>query len=201
MREPSRIDWNYSGPTDLAVGTGAAGPEKLIVYGASLIAACAFAPLWMRHYQGWDWWIYVVCAIFAFDIAGGVVANATNSCKRFYQTPSQTDDPPLVRFLKSGINFDLLHLHPVLLALIVPGANVVSGFFWYLGLILSVLIVRRAPLYLRRPVAFAIIVVAIVVNLYLLPLGPGLEWVMPLMFLKIVYGHTVQEEPYRPGAA
>jgi hypothetical protein len=106
-----------------------------------------------------------------------------------------------VRFLKSGINFDLLHLHPVVLALLVPGANAVNGFAWYLGLILSVLIVRLVPLYIRRPIAFAIIVVAIVVNLYVLPLGPGLEWVMPLMFLKIVYGHTVQEEPYRPGAA
>ncbi|MFN9271528.1 MAG: hypothetical protein ACK54F_05175 [Planctomycetia bacterium] len=201
MREVSRIDWKYGGPTDLAVGTGAEASEKLIVYGASVIAACAFAPLWLCHYQGWDWWIYVVCAIFAFDIAGGVVANATNSCKRFYQTPSKPDDPAVVRFLKSGINFDLLHLHPVVLALLVPGASALNGFSWYLGLILSVLIVRQVPLYLRRPSAFAIIVVAIVVNLYVLPLGPGLEWVMPLMFLKIVYGHTVQEEPYRPTAA
>jgi hypothetical protein len=200
MREQGRVDWKYSGPPNLAVGTGATAPEQLIVYGVSLTAASIFIPLWLQHYQGWDWWTYLVCAILAFDIAGGVVANATNSCKRFYQTPARPDDPALERVLKSGINFDLLHLHPVVLSLLVPGAKLVHGLLWYTGLILGVLIVRWVPLYLRRPVAFSIIAVAIVVNLYVFPLGPGLEWVMPLMFLKIVYGHTVQEEPYRPNA-
>ena len=62
MREVGRIEWEYSGTADLAVGTGATASEKLVVYGSSLIAACVFLPLWFWKYKGWDWWIYIICA-------------------------------------------------------------------------------------------------------------------------------------------
>jgi hypothetical protein len=69
---------------------------------------------------------------------------------------------------------------------------------WYIGLINSVLVVYFIPLYLKRPIAFLLISIAIVAHQYLIPLGSGFEWLVPLIFLKIVYGHSVREEPYRP---
>ena len=39
---------------------------------------------------------------------------------------------------------------------------------------------------------------AILANLYLIRPVPGFEWLIPALFLKIVYGHIVREEPYRP---
>lgn len=197
-----QVEWRYRGKPDLAVGTGASAAERLLVHAAGAVAALAFVPLWLAGYQGWDGWVYLVCAVVAFDIVGGVVANATNSCKRFYHTPADPQDPGHVRFLKSGINFALLHVHTILLGTFIPGsAGLLVGLIWYLGLIASVVAVRATPLYLQRPVAFALIVGAILANQYAAGLGDGLEWVVPLLFIKIVYGHTVREEPYRPDPA
>lgn len=39
---------------------------------------------------------------------------------------------------------------------------------------------------------------AILANLYLIRPVPEFEWLIPALFLKIVYGHIVREEPYRP---
>ena len=43
-----------------------------------------------------------------------------------------------------------------------------------------------------------LIALAVILNLYIVPLSLAWAWLMPLLFLKIVYGHSVQEEPYRP---
>ena len=72
------------------------------------------------------------------------------------------------------------------------------GLFWYLILQISVLSVTRTPLYLQRPVSMLIIVTALLINDYFVSSPIGLEWLIPILFVKIVYGHTVQEEPYRP---
>ena len=41
------------------------------------------------------------------------------------------------------------------------------------------------------------IMLAILFNYYVIPPITGFEWFIPALFLKIVYGHIVQEEPYR----
>jgi hypothetical protein len=65
-------------------------------------------------------------------------------------------------------------------------------------LVLSALALLQMPLYLQRPAALGIILIAILLNLYILPPVWGFEWLIPALFLKIVYGHLVREEPYRP---
>ena len=72
------------------------------------------------------------------------------------------------------------------------------GLFWYLMLQISVLTVIKTPLYLQRPVSMLIIVTALLINGYFISSPTGFEWLIPVLFLKIVYGHTVKEEPYRP---
>jgi len=198
MRKPGNIVWEFSEPADLTVGRGATAAERFLVYATSCVAGLAYLLLWYVDAYPWAWWQYAVCGCFAFDIVGGVIANVTNSGKRFFHTASKDSDPGIVRFLKSGNNFAYLHVHTVVLALLIPEASLVAGVTWYAGLVISVLAVTSAPLYLQRPTAFLFIVLAIVVHSYFLPLGDGLEWVVPLIFVKIVYGHTVQEEPYRP---
>ena len=57
--------------------------------------------------------------------------------------------------------------------------------------------IQRLPLYLQRPAAMGIIMLAILMNYYIAPPVAGFEWFIPALFLKIVYGHIVREEPYR----
>lgn len=68
---------------------------------------------------------------------------------------------------------------------------------WYLLIAASAAVVITIPLYLKRPVSFFIILLAILLNFYVLVPVHGFEWLMPLLFLKIIYGHLVKEEPYR----
>ena len=39
---------------------------------------------------------------------------------------------------------------------------------------------------------------AILVNLYVVRPVVGFEWLVPALFLKLIYGPLVREEPYRP---
>lgn len=196
--EKAFVSWTYDGPADIAVGTGATGWERLLAWGTAFAAAFAFAPLWSSGLLPWNGWQALLGALIAMDVVGGVVANATNSCKRFYHAPELAVDPPAARFLKRGLTFDLLHVHPMLAAWLLPAGDLRAGVIWYVAAITAVTAVRTVPLYLRRPVALLLITLAFLVHGYVLPLGPALEWIVPLLFLKLVYGHAVREEPYRP---
>jgi hypothetical protein len=71
------------------------------------------------------------------------------------------------------------------------------GAFWYLALVLSTVLVLFTPLYLQRPLAMGLIMTAILLNFYFIQPVVGFEWFVPALFLKIIYGHVVREEPYR----
>ena len=89
-------------------------------------------------------------------------------------------------------------IHTLLFSLIFPAVSWFYGGFWYLFLQASVLAVLKTPLYLQRPVSMLIIVTTFLINSYVIVAPVGFEWIVPVLFLKIVYGHTVKEEPYRP---
>ena len=191
------IDWNYSGSPDGFFGTGALPTERALVWifgmgGTALVIWQA----WTRS-MPWTWWQYVMAALLALDVLGGVVANSLNSCKRFYHSAIQPGETGLIALSKNHFLFTLLHVHPLLIGfLFSPGWQ--YGIYWYPALVLSAMLVRAVPLYLQRPGAMGLIMAAILANLYLIQPVSGFEWFIPALFLKIVYGHAVREEPYRP---
>jgi hypothetical protein len=90
-------------------------------------------------------------------------------------------------------------VHPILIALLFEADRWATyGLLWYALLMLSVAVVLRTPLYLRRPASFLAILLATLINFFFVAPIPGFEWLAPLLFMKIVYGHIVREEPYRP---
>ncbi|MFX1330688.1 MAG: hypothetical protein ACFE9W_03965 [Promethearchaeota archaeon] len=70
--------------------------------------------------------------------------------------------------------------------------------FVYGYLMVSAVVVLLSPLYIRRPVSIVMFLGALVANIYLLIPAPGFEWFVPVLFLKLIVGHAVKEEPYRP---
>ncbi len=200
MRESeARIDWEYEGKPDFSSGTGATRAERTL----ALLSACVVPAvvLWLaanRDY-GWNGVQLAVALALAFDVGGGLVSNALNSCKRFYHTPPKPSEGKLGAVLKRPARFASAHVHPILVALLFEGDRWATyGLLWYALLMLSVGVVLRTPLYLRRPVSFLAVMVATLINLSFVAPIPGFEWLAPLLFLKIVYGHLVREEPYRP---
>ncbi|MEO1223990.1 MAG: hypothetical protein AAFX92_07160 [Pseudomonadota bacterium] len=154
-----------------------------------------------NHYRGVpvaEGWRIALLAFFAFDIAGSAVTNMLNSCKRFYQTGPGPGEGLGARLAKNSTLFTAIHIHPMIAAYFF-GGSLLNAAVWYVLLQLGVALILAMPLYLRRAGATAVTVLALLGSQSFLPLGTGLDWFIPCLFLKIVLGHAVQEEPYRAG--
>lgn len=191
------IDWEYSGPADGFFGTGADLYEHSLVWVFGLLGAGLLLWHWMSSLVNWEWWQLALASLLALDVLGGVAANALNSCKRFYHSELKAGETGFTALAKNHLVFSLLHIHPLLIGLLFGNLNWGYGVVWYAALVLSTVLVLAAPLYLRRPLALGLVMTAILLNGYFIVPVHGFEWLMPAMFLKIVYGHNVREEPYR----
>jgi hypothetical protein len=130
-------------------------------------------------------------AILGFDLVGGVLTNATAAAKRWYHRPGQG--------WQQHMGFVGVHLvHIGLVALLLRGgdglffAGVASYLLLAAGLILA------SPLYLQRPVALGLYGLALLGDRYLFAPTPGLEWFLPVFFLKLLVSHLLNETAYRP---
>jgi hypothetical protein len=193
----AHIQWAYQGKPDFLMGTGATRAERVLVWTGALIGAGLYLYFFLTGAYVWAWWQYALAALMALDVGGGVVANTLNSCKRFYHTPPLPTEPWYAPLLKNHLVFTAMHGYPFVIAWVFDG-GLVYGVFWYVTMLAAALIVLRTPLYLQRPTAFLIILMALLVHLYGVTPPPGFEWFMPALLLKIIYGHLVREEPYRP---
>lgn len=193
------IRWTYTGGIDPLCGTGATPAERLLAYGmATLFTVIILVADHHRELPAADGWRIALLAFFAFDIAGGAVANMLNSCKRFYHTSLQPGEGRSARLVKNPMLFTAIHVHPMIVAYFL-GGSLLNAAVWYALLLISVAAVLALPLYLRRASATALTVLALLASQFYLPLGPGLEWFIPCLFIKMVLGHAVQEEPYSAG--
>jgi hypothetical protein len=191
------INWNYSGKFNF-IGTGATKEENYLAYAGSFIIPAFLLYLYFSDTVQWNLIILIIALAIGFDLSGGIVANAMNCCKRFYHTPMQEGDPKYASILKNKMAFSALHIHPIIIWAVYDNLNFITGIVWYAFLIVSAYVVYRVPLYLERGVSMLLVLVFLMVNIYILPAPAGFEWFIPVLFLKIVYGHMVKEEPYRP---
>ncbi len=193
------VNWNYSGKPDIFAGTGATCSEKIMIWIASASAVSLYLYLYLLNRLDWPFWKYIVAGVIAFDIGGGVVANSLNSCKRFFHTPFRYDEKRYVRILKNKLFFVSFHVHTIIVGLLYQGKlGLQYGVIWYLSMLICSIIVLNVPLYVRRPIAMMAILWAIIINSHILQPISGFEWLAPALFIKLVYGHIVREEPYRP---
>jgi hypothetical protein len=163
-----------------------------------LAGASLYGYLYFTHALNWAWWQYILAGFLAFDVIGGVVANSLNSCKRFYHTAAKSDEPQYTTFFKNHFAFSALHVHTLLVVLLFGISQYFCGIFWYAFLVIGTIVIIKTPLYLKRPMAFLAITFAFLINIYVLSPVMGFEWLAPALMIKILYGHLVQEEPYRP---
>ncbi|WP_462323106.1 hypothetical protein [Halochromatium sp.] len=62
-------------------------------------------------------------------------------------------------------------------------------------------LILATPVYLQRPTALTLYMGGMVIGRWLLPTVPGLEWFLPVFYLKLLVSHLPREEPYRPATA
>lgn len=194
----ARIDWTVpAGRPDWLLGAGAVRAERRTVWGASAVAAGAAVAVAAAQDVTWSWWQWSLVLVLTLDVAGGVVANALGSAKRFYHSPVPRGLPLPQRVVRDHVGFAALHVHPFVVAALLPDASWPWAAAWYLASLAGTVAVVRAPLYLRRPLAAAVVTVAVVAA-PLVDAPAGLAWLGPVLVLKLVASHGVREEPYRP---
>lgn len=200
-RRAPHIDWSYSGMPDPIAGTGAGFAEHALLWTAGLAAAGFMIFLAHNGYVAWSWFLTAIAAVVAFDLVGGAVAFNLNSAKRFYHGAPQDGERGFVRWMKGSVWVPATHIHPLLVYLLFRPDDYLTGAAIYLGCAASVAAVRLAPLHLARPLAILLVLASIFVAAYGPPAVPGFEWLLPVLFLKLVLGFGVREEPYRPRPA
>lgn len=191
-------NWNCPPPRpglrgwlDRITGTEATTAELLVQFIPSLIFAIA-APIYAQTLAvDWTYLQLGLISLLGFDLVGGVLTNATSSAKRWFHREGQT--------WQHHLTFVSIHIfHIFLVALLFRDAD--WGFLAIASsyLIGSSILILRTPLYLQRPVAFGLYGLALLGNSYLFSPTVGLEWFLPLFFLKILISHLLKEAPYRP---
>ena len=156
----------------------------------SVIAAIA-APTY-ASYKGLDWsiWQLLIVALFAFDLTGGVIINASSSAKRWYHRPGQG--------FKQLLGFTSVHIHPLFIAWLWLDGD--WGYFLiaYGFLLFAAILILRAPLYLQRPFALTLYLIGLILSFYFLTPIKGLEWFLPVFYLKLLISHLLKEAPFQP---
>ena len=170
------------GVLDRIVGPGATRAEWALNVVPALIAA-ALAPTYAWFMDvSWSTFAYVVAALLALDMVGGVVTTATASGRRWYHRASLGASAQM-----GFVGLHLLHL------LLVSWLFLGWDPFWVLAaggwLLFAALAVVSAPAYLRRPLALLGYAIALILALFLLPQPEGLEWFLPLYYLKLLVSH------------
>lgn len=174
-----KIEWNYPKPRggvqgwfDKFIGPGATKQEVWLQICFPVLAAIA-APMYVWT-QSIDWTViqYIVCALLAADMVGGLITNATSTAKRWYHRTGQT--------FRNHFVFVLTHiLHLTLVSWLYLSFNlgwiVAAGSY----LILSSVIILTFPIYLQRPISITLYAGSILLCLYALDVPQGLEWFLP----------------------
>ncbi len=172
----------WPGLLDRVIGPGASRAEWVLNVVPALIAAL-LAPLyaWVVDVH-WHALLYVVAGLLALDMVGGVVTNATASGRRWYHRPGLGWGAQL-----GFVGMHLLHL------LLVSWLFLSWDPFWVVAaggwLLFAAVAILGAAAPLRRPLAMLAYVIALLLALFVLPQPEGLEWFLPLFYLKLLVSH------------
>jgi hypothetical protein len=182
----------WKGQLDRLIGPGAT-PAELVLQLVPPVGAAIAAPFYASTLSiDWSFWQLGLIAILGFDLVGGVLTNATAAAKRWYHRPAQG--------WRQHMGFVCVHfIHIGLVALLLRGGDGLffAGVSSYL--LLAAGLILASPLYLQRPVALGLYGLALLGDRYLFVPTPGLEWFLPLLFLKLLVSHLLKETTYRPG--
>jgi hypothetical protein len=167
------------------VGPEATAVENTLTLGAGL-AGLLVAPSLTTAARALPHGEDLLLRALAADLWGGVVANNTRACVRWYERPGQTD--------ADHLRFAAAHLHPLLVAVLARRERPlrVSGLTWagshYGYLMLATALIRRAR-GRRRLAAAALTLGGIALDRATRPAAVA-PWFGPVYYGKLLLGHA-----------
>ncbi|MCA9919875.1 MAG: hypothetical protein KC445_18085 [Anaerolineales bacterium] len=197
-----KIEWTppeprpgLAGEWDKFIGPGATKGELWLqwVGTVGLTAVLSLINFTQRTELNWSTWQWLVFLLFAFDLSGGIITNATATAKRWYHRAGQ-------RFI-NHFGFVAIHgLHLALIAWLFRNGDWLYFVVHYGYLLAGTAVLLRTPLYLKRPLALLLFSGTLLLNSSLVLPVPGLGWFIPFFFLKLFVAHLLPEAPFTPEA-
>lgn len=172
---------------DRLAGPGATKAENWVnITWVLLFTTGALAYPLLSHLN-WSVFQFLLVGLIAFDIAGGISVNASPSAKRWWHRPGQG--------FRQHFSFVAFHIHPFLLAALFHDFSWIAAGSMYGSVLLAAVLILLTPLDIRRPVAFILYAILILVGTYLVPVPAGLAWFFPFLALKLLLAHLLPEQP------
>lgn len=193
-----RIDWNcpspragYKGLIDRFIGPGATQDEIKLQLFVPLLAGVVLVCIAYFGRFSWGWSQYLVATLLTVDMLGGIITNSSSSAKRWFHRDS--------RGVAQHLGFVAIHF--LQLALF-SWAFLNFDLWWILStgsyMMISALIILNTSLHIRRPVALSLYALSLVLASQYFESALGLEWFLPLFYLKLLVCHLLKEAPFRP---
>lgn len=160
---------------DRLVGPTATTTEQALTLAVAIlwtVAVCGYA---VYADLGWSALQLLVVAVIAFDVAGGVTANASVSGRRWWHRAERTD--------RDHLEFVAAHVHPFVLAALFAGVTWTAAAIIYAYLLLASIGILSVASSLRRPTALALFSAWVLFAAYQSILPVGLEWFGTLLYL------------------
>lgn len=129
----------------------------------------------------WSIWQLLVSSFFAFDLVGGAIVNATGTTHRWHHQPEHK--------FKYHFLFIACHLHPLIVAWLFNNAGWTYFLTSYGYLLVAALWILKSPVALQRPLSMIFFVGGLFFCIYFFTPIPGLEWFLPVYFLKLLVSY------------
>jgi hypothetical protein len=169
---------------DQMVGPGADPVETGLILGA-MIAGPGLAVAWARAAGAdWAWWQWLLVALLACELVGGLACNALGPAKRWRHRPMQG--------ARRHFIFCALHIHPLVLALATPDALSVRDALLVYGLLLAGAgLTIASPVRLKGAVALLYSAAAIAICGVWIPLASPVGWLPAVLYLNLLASYLV----------
>lgn len=175
---------------DKFIGPGATKAEILLQFVPAVLFGLAVVFYAYENKLGWQWYQYLAGGLLGLDIMGGIITNATSAAKRWYHREGQG--------FTQHFTFILIHIFQIGIAgWLFYDWNLKFIAYAYGFLVAASLIILSIPQYLQRPAAMLTTAIGILLAIYAIPMAPGMEWFVPLLYMKLLISHLLKEEPYR----
>ena len=190
-----KIEWEYPEPRKWAIGDKLLGPgytraELVLTLCTGLGCAIVALVLALRDETDFSWWQLALVSIVAFDLGGGIPANAAGCAKRWWFRPGQG--------FWHHFRFNAVHLHPFLFAFVFDQVSWDYAAFVWGTVVVGTLAVLLTPKYLQRPLGLSVVAGALVLQMLFGAPTVAFAWLAPVLWLKLISSHAVYDAPSRP---
>lgn len=192
------VDWSvpeprtgWRGAVDRFFGPDQTRAEIWVQLAGGMLLGALVLALTAQHAEQLNlrWWGWAVVAVFAVDVIGGVLTNSTGTAKRWYHRPGARAERLWF------VTFHLIHL--CLIAYLVLDADMAWLLLNAVAMLVAAFAVEFTAVELVRPVATGLTVATVLLNIWLVPMPAGLEWVPLLFYVKLLLAHMTPEAPFR----